>query len=135
MSGLIPEVTIGDAPAAPAPMPAPRSPLVQRDPNRVEYATDDQGRAIGVRELNALDRFELSILLGENSGNPAAMNQALIASSVVSISGRQVSRPISIMELKARIGELNFTGYAAAAKAMAAFSSENEAGAAAVKNS
>jgi hypothetical protein len=103
---------------------APKSLLVSADPNRIEYAKDSNGRQIGARTLHALDMFELTLLLGEHSGNQAALNQALMAASVVEIDGRQVTRPLTLLELKARIKELDFAGYVAASEAVARFAVE-----------
>jgi len=108
--------------------------LVSVDPNRVEFATDTLGRSIGARKLHALDMFELTLLLGEHSGNQAALNQALMAASVVSIEGRDVTRPISLLALKARIRELDFPGYIAASEAVAKFAPPEELNVDAIKN-
>jgi hypothetical protein len=113
---------------------APKSPLVSRDPNRVEYATDKKGRRIGARQLSAIDMFELTLLLGEHSGNQAALNQAMMAASVVEIDDRVVARPTSFNELKARIATLDFAGYIAASEAVGRFAEPVEDNVDAIKN-
>lgn len=122
----------------PAPLvatPAPKSPLVTNDPNRVEFAKDSNGRSIGVRVIDALDMFELTLLFGEHSANAPALNQALMVASVVEIDGRSVHRPMTMLELKARIKELGFPGYTAAAEAIAKFAPDDgDENVAALKN-
>src|SRR5208282_538726 len=106
---------------------APKSRLVNNDPNRVQYATDTRGRRIGVHVIDALDMFELTLLLGPEQGNNgSALNQALIFSSVVSIDDREVTRPLSLLALKARIKEVGFDGLAAASKALEALGGTKE---------
>lgn len=112
----------------------PKSPLVSRDPNRVEYETDALGRVIGARQLSALDMFELTCLLGSHSGNQAALSQALMAASVVKIDGRDLALPNTMLELKARIKLLDFSGYLAASTAVARFVEVNEENLDAIKN-
>jgi hypothetical protein len=117
--------------------PAPKSQLVTNDPKRVELVKDAKGRMIGARMISAIDMFELTLVLGEHSSNSAALNQALMAASVVSIDGRDVARPLSMVALKARIMELGFEGYTAAAEATARFAGPDVSDAAvrdAVKN-
>ena len=80
---------------------------------------------IGAKPINALDMFEITCLLGEHSGNGAALNQALMASSVVKIDDRDVFRPATMIQLRARIQELGFHGYAAASEAVARFNAED----------
>jgi hypothetical protein len=75
----------------PPPAVAPKSKL--NDPNRVEFAKDSTGRMIGAKPIDALDMFELTLLLGpEHSGNQGALNHALMAASVVRIDDREVTR-------------------------------------------
>jgi hypothetical protein len=125
-----------EAPAVEAiPAPAPKSKLISKDANRVEFARDSTGRMIGAKPIDALDMFEISCLLGEHSGNGAVLNQALMASSVVKIDDRDVTRPLSMIGLKARIKELGFQGYAAASEAVSRFSDgDGEVNADAIKN-
>jgi hypothetical protein len=132
MSGLEPTVTVeGEATAAPPPA---KSPLAPRDPKHVEYEIDSLGRRIGVRRLTALDMFELTILLAENSGNAAAIMQAMTASSVVSIDGDVVYRPANVLQLKARIQRLDFEGYQAAIAAVGRLNPDETASKDAIKN-
>ncbi len=63
------------------------------------------------------------------------LNQALMAASVVSIDGRDVFKPATFAQLRARIQELGFHGYAAASEAVSRFSEgDGEVNAAALKN-
>jgi hypothetical protein len=92
---------------------------------------------IGARMISAIDMFELTLVLGDHSSNSAALNQALMAASVVSIDGRDVTRPLSMVALKARIMELGFESYTAAAEATSRFAGPDVSDAAvrdAVKN-
>ena len=115
-------ITTGDAVHAPA---APKSRLVTRDPNRIEFAKDSTGRLIGAKPIDAIGMFDVTLLLGEHSGNGAALNQALMASSVVKINDRDVFRPATMVQLRARIQELGFHGYAAASECVARFNAED----------
>jgi hypothetical protein len=104
--------------------PAPKSRLVTKDPNRVEYAKDSTGRNIGARPIDPLQIFDISLLIGEHSGNGAALNQALMAASVVSIDDRPMTTPLSLVALRARIAQLGLHGYAAVNEAVAKFGDE-----------
>ena len=112
--------SVSNVRSGPAPIEAivPQSPLVTADPNRIEYAKDSNGRRIGVKKLNALAVFELSMLLGEHAGNSSVLNQGLMAASVVEIDGDPVARPTSMLGLKAMIARLDFPGYTAVTEAM-----------------
>src|ERR1700722_8211832 len=100
------------------PQAAPVRPLAAPE-NGVLYATDAKGRRIGVKKLSALDMFELSCLMGDQSGNSAAYAQAMLAMSVVEIGGAPAPRPTSMLTLKARIGVLDFDGFGAVSEALA----------------
>jgi hypothetical protein len=58
--------------------------------------------------------------MGDNSGNKAALNQAMIAASVVEIDGIPTPRPTNAMQLRARITILDFDGYMAVSEALTA---------------
>ena len=118
----ISDLTTGDAVPAPA---APKSRLVSKDPSRIEFAKDSTGRVIGAKPIDSLAMFDITLLLGEHSGNGAALNQALMASSVVKIDDRDVFRPTTMVNLRARIQELGFHGYAAASECVARFNAED----------
>jgi hypothetical protein len=114
----------------------PKSRLVTKDPNRIEYAKDSTGRTIGARPIDALQIFDISLLMGEHSGNGAALNQALMAASVVSIDDRPMTTPLSLVALRARIAQLGLHGYAAVNEAVAKFGDEDgEVNEVALKNS
>jgi hypothetical protein len=127
---------IAEAEAAPIEALAPRSRLATKDPNRIEYSKDSTGRMIGARPIDALTIFDISILMGEHSGNGAALNQALMAASVVSIDGRDAPKLLSLVALRARIQQLGLHGYAVVNEAVAKFSDEDgEVNEVALKNS
>jgi hypothetical protein len=129
-------VTLNDEPTVEVLSPvAPKSRLVTKDPNRIEYAKDSTGRRIGARPIDALQIFDISILMGEHSSNGAALNQALMAASVVSIDGRDVTTPLSLVALRARIKELGLHGYTAVNAAVAKFGDgDSDVNTAALKN-
>ena len=113
---------------------AAKSPLIARDADRIEYATDTRGRVIGVKQTTAIDMFEITLLFGQHSGNQTALNQALVAAAVVKVDDRTLNRPVSFLELKARISLLDFAGYLAAAEALGKFGEAVEDTADAIKN-
>jgi hypothetical protein len=117
-------ISLNAEPVEAATSPAPKSRLVTKDPNRVEYAKDSTGRTIGARPIDALQIFDISLLMGEHSGNGAALNQALMAASVVSIDDRPMTTPLSLVALRARIAQLGLHGYAAVNEAVAKFGDE-----------
>lgn len=116
------------APATPQP--------AAKDKNRVEYATDSEGRQIGVRQLSPVALFRLTITLGADvANNSAALNQAMMACSVVELDGEPLPRPATIMQIEARMDLLGFHGYEAARNALAKLDdTSDEAGATAAKN-
>ena len=105
-----------------------RAPVDQMkdDPNRVEREVDALGRSIGVRKLTFIDVFEITCLMGDDSSNGPALNQAITAASVCEIDGAPVARVTSRAMLKAQMTRLDFAGIAAALKAMAKFSPSGE---------
>ena len=108
---------------------------IKADANRIEYATDSMGRSIGVRKLNALDMFELTLALGgEVSSNQSALMQALSVSSVCEIDGDPVSRPGSLLQIKALMKRLDFHGIQAASEALSRFNAESSAEIESAKN-
>ena len=119
----ISDITTGDAVPAPT---APKSRLISKDPNRVDFAKDSTGRLIGAKPIDAIAMFDITCLMGEHSGNGAALNQALMASSVVKINDRDVFRPATMVQLRARIQELGFHGYAAASECVARFNEDGD---------
>ena len=108
---------------------------IKADANRIEYATDKTGRSIGVRRLTPVDMFDITLVLGEHSSNQSALMQALNVCSVCEIDGDPVSRPGSVLQLKALMKRLDFHGMAAAQEALVRFAEETgEAGLEAAKN-
>jgi hypothetical protein len=108
------------APVAVQPQPAPVKQLGAAPANDVVYATDARGRRIGCKRLAAIELYDLVCAMGENSGNKAALNQAMIAASVVEIDGMLTSRPSTALQLRARITQLDFDGYMAVSEALTA---------------
>ena len=121
---IVSDITVSDA-AIEAVAPPPKSRLVSKDPSRIEFAKDSTGRLIGAKPIDAIAMFDITCLMGEHSGNGAALNQALMASSVVKINDRDVFRPATMAQLRARIQELGFHGYAAASECVARFNDED----------
>lgn len=94
---------------------------IKADATRIEYEIDAVGRRIGVKKLAFIDHYRLAKLLGQNSGNPGMMNDAMMAASVVEIDGGLVPKPGTELQLEAIIQRLDFHGLAAAAEAMSRF--------------
>lgn len=79
--------------------------------NALEYVTDERGRRIGWRKLDALEDFDLAELAGaQNVGNAKWMLYAMVAFSVREIDGQMMSRPGSKTDLRARIKLLGSEG-------------------------
>lgn len=112
-------------PAAPPEVAAKKAPAAKADPvpdaNGVITLDDANGRAIGVKKLTLLQRFDITILLGQNASNGPALNLALMASAVVSIGGREVKPPLNQAQLRARMQELDFAGIDTVSKAFEVF--------------
>src|ERR1700722_6598355 len=80
-------------------------------------AHDDQGRKIGVRRLNALDRLRLLKAAGpELSQNDAWLNMAALAMSVMEINGTPRATPTSERQIEVAISELGDGGLRAIAE-------------------
>jgi hypothetical protein len=94
---------------------------VDKSPKRgvnVHYVTDDQGRRIGVKIINALESMRLSRAAGKDSQNTTWMMYATVAASVVSIDGEEVPSPRSISEIEAIIQRLDNSGVMAVAEGL-----------------
>lgn len=101
-----PKVTMRDKPAATA-----------VDATTAEV-TDDRGRVLKVRKINALMRYDLSMLIGsQHIDNAGVMGPASLACSVAEIDGVVVFPPATNQELRALIQRLDDEGIAAVAKA------------------
>src|ERR1700722_9971071 len=82
-------------------------------------AHDDQGRKIGVRRLNALDRLRLLKAAGpELSQNDAWLNMAAIALSVVELNGIPRPAPTNERQIESAVSELGDLGLQAVADAL-----------------
>src|SRR5687768_8062750 len=78
-------------PARPAPKPS----------SQVMYCTDETGRQIGWRKLNALEDFDLTEIAGPtNVANDEWMLRASVAFGVREIDGEPVSRPANKNQLR-----------------------------------
>ena len=99
----------------------PLSKALQDDANRIEYATDDSGRRIGVKKLKAIDLFDISLAMGDGATNQVALNQAMLVSSVVELGGERVSKPRTLAEIRALITRLDLHGYQAVGEAIKKF--------------
>jgi hypothetical protein len=100
-------------------IPAPAKPLAAPS-SGIVYATDARGRRIGCKKLSAIELFDLTCAMGENSSNKSALNQAMIAASVVEIDGMHRTRPTTWAQLRAQITLLDFDGYVAVSEALSA---------------
>lgn len=112
--------------ATPAPAHSQRSALAA-PANDTVYATDPRGRRIGCKKLSAIDLFDLTCLMGEHSSNKSALNQAMVAASVVDIDGVHQPRPSNMITLRARISLLDFDGFLAVSDALTAAAAANTA--------
>jgi hypothetical protein len=100
--------------------PAPVKQLGASPASEVLYATDLRGRRIGCKRLAAIELYDLTCAMAENSSNKAALNQAMIAASVVEIDGMPTPRPTNALQLRAIITRLDFDGYMAVSEALTA---------------
>lgn len=113
----MPSVTLHPPGAVPAEThaPAPETPTqrVVKAANALRYVTDEQGRTIGWRKLNALEDFDLTEIAGANAGNQEWMLRATIAFGVREIDGDPVSRPANKNQLRAMVARLDDAGMSA----------------------
>jgi hypothetical protein len=127
------------AAVAPAEKPAAALSLAEQiraDATRIEREKDAIGRMIAVKKLTFLDVHRTTKLLGADSSNSVALEQALMAASVVEIDGEPITRPVNTLQLEALMGRLDFHGIAAANRAVARYGFENAKDEAAeIKNS
>jgi hypothetical protein len=104
------EVVEGAAPTASA--------RILADANHIEYELDKRGRRVGVKKLTFHDHYKMSKLLGQFSANGTAMNDALMAASVVEIDGEPIPRAGTELQLEAIMIRLDWDGVAAATAAL-----------------
>lgn len=88
---------------------------------------DARNRLITVNRLNALQFYRLTKVMTENSSNKAAMDLAIIASSVKKIDATDIAMPSTEREVEFLIQQLDFDGLAAAGEALKKLG-ETEAG-------
>jgi hypothetical protein len=112
----------------------PASARILADANRIEYEKDAIGRRIGVKKLTFLDMHELTLLLGADANNAAALQQAMMVGSVVEIEGDLIIRPGTVLQLKALMKRLDFHGVIAATTAMGRFAPVGETEDSTIKN-
>lgn len=96
--------------------------------NHIEV-TDANGRKIGVKRLNALEKMRLSKIAGsEGASNPTYFGYVILAASVVSIDGEPEVFPMTARAVEALISQLDDDGLAAVSTAVAELNgSGNEA--------
>lgn len=142
MSGLQPQVTVDDTTTdmakvfeQPTTGVMEKSPLVSKDPNAIEYETDARGRKIGVKKLNAIDRFDMTIMLGQSANIEAVVNQAALVAAIVHFDNEKWSKPANMLELRARLTRLDFDGINAAVTAIGRLMPDASAADTALKNS
>jgi hypothetical protein len=91
-------------------------------------AADARGRIIAVRRLSALQYFNLTKVMGADASNPAAMDIAMIASSVCRIDVLDIAFPRKDSDITFLIQQLDFDGLAAAGEALKTFGNANADG-------
>lgn len=79
---------------------------------------DAKGRLITVINLNALQFYRLTKVLGASANNAAAMELAVIASSVKKIDATEIAMPSTELEVEFLIQQLDFEGLTAAGEAL-----------------
>jgi hypothetical protein len=79
--------------------------------------TDARGRVIAVHKLNALQYYRLAKAMGgDTASNPAAMDLAVIASSVRRIDTLDLAVPATERDVEFLMQQLDFDGLAAAGR-------------------
>lgn len=102
--------------------------------NRIEYETSEKGRPVGVKMLNPLDVFRLTMMMGAAAENQMAFLQALRVCSIVSLDGEPITRPATMLQLEAMLQRLDFDVIAAASKALERFTTAKDEAEEAIKN-
>ncbi len=83
-------------------------------------AVDKDGRSLGVRKLNALDKLRLLKAAGsELSENQAWLGVAMLAASVIEIDGIPVPMPVTEQQIEILVGRLGDRGLDAVAETLA----------------
>jgi hypothetical protein len=84
-----------------------------------EIVSDNDGRRLTIRRLNALDRLRLFKAAGPMlSQNQPWLGMAVIASSVAAIDDVPVPPPVNELQIETMIGRLGDAGIAAIAQAL-----------------
>jgi hypothetical protein len=96
--------------------------------------TDARGRLITVNKLNALQFYRLTKVMGASASNAAAMDLAVLASSVKKIDATNISVPATEREVEFLIQQLDFDGLGAAGEALGKLAAEDEGELEAAKN-
>ncbi len=95
---------------------------VAKAKNQTEV-TDDRGRKIGVKRLNALEKMRLSKIAGpDGASNPTYFGYVILAASVVSIDGEPEVFPMTSRAVEALISQLDDDGLSAVSGAVAELS-------------
>lgn len=93
---------------------------IVRAANQPATITDAQGRKIGLKKLNPLDRLRLFEVIGpENSKNEQYVGYAALAFLVSSLDGEPVARPANKIQLEALVQRLDDDGMDAIAAHLA----------------
>jgi hypothetical protein len=79
---------------------------------------DARGRRITVNRMNALQFYRLTKVMGMDASNAAAMDLAVIASSVKKIDATDIAMPSTERDVEFLIQQLDFDGIAAAGEAL-----------------
>ncbi|MGH6821937.1 MAG: hypothetical protein ACREC4_00345 [Methylocella sp.] len=102
--------------------------------NRIELLTSEKGRQVGVKMLNPLDVFRITLMMGTAADNQMAFLQGLRVCSIVSLDSEPVTRPATMLQLEAMLQRVDFDILNAVSKALERFSAAQEETEEAVKN-
>lgn len=93
--------------------PQTASQTIIKAANEVVIITDENGREIGIKKLDAIGKFDMFELIG--AGNNLSIGYASLVFHVVAIGGEPVNRPVNRIQLKAVIQKLGDSGMDAVA--------------------
>jgi len=80
--------------------------------------SDERGRLIAVKKLNALNYYNLAKAMGDTASNEVMMQMAMIAAAVTRIDTQDYAFPASEQDVQFLIQTLDFDGIAAAGEAL-----------------
>jgi hypothetical protein len=96
---------------------APSQAIVNAAAAAGETVTDELGRTLVVRRVNAVQLYRLTRILGDVP--QGTLNLAMSAASVMSIDGDQIGFPASNREIEATLQRLDYAGLNAVRKVLA----------------